>query len=111
MQMLMEGGCWVFILDKQLSAENAQELRGLFEEARARGGGPFVVDMSHLQYIDSSGLGALVYLLRHSSGGARLCCVSPKIQKMLELARLDQFFSIYPSREEAIEGVQWPPIW
>ncbi len=104
MQVFREGGCWVFLLDERLSATNAQELRKLFKEAQAQDEGPVVVDMSRLQYIDSSGLGALVFLLRNSSGRVRFCCVSPKIQDMLELAKLDKFFPIYPSREEAIKG-------
>ena len=101
MQVLREKGCRVFILDGRLSAEDAHKLKKLFEETRSQGG-PVVVDMSNLEYIDSSGLGALVYILRNSPQGVRLCYVPSKVLDVLELAKLERFFSIYLSREEAL---------
>lgn len=89
-------------MDGRLSAENANELKELFEETRTQGG-PVVVDMSNLKYINSYGLGALVHILRNSPQGVRLCCVPSKVLDVLELAKLDRFFSIYLSREEALE--------
>jgi len=101
MQVLREKGCRVFILDGRLSAEDAHKLKKLFEETGSQGG-PVVVDMSNLEYIDSSGLGALVYILRNSPQGVRLCCVPSKVLDVLELAKLERFFPIYLSREEAL---------
>ncbi|MEM7526426.1 MAG: STAS domain-containing protein [Pseudomonadota bacterium] len=55
-----------------------------------------VVDMSDVEFIDSSGLGALVGVLRHDAGRRRfeLTNVAPAVLRVFQLTRLDRVFSI-----------------
>jgi anti-sigma B factor antagonist len=56
-----------------------------------------VVDMSAVEYIDSSGVASLVEALQRARGrrvGFRLARVSPAATKVLALARLDKVFTI-----------------
>lgn len=67
--------------------------------------GDIVLSLDHLQFVDSSGMGALVRLMQTARSKGRdlkLSGVPPTILKTLELIRLAQQFEIYDSMEEAI---------
>jgi len=67
--------------------------------------GDVVLQFDQVEFIDSSGLGALMRMVqaaRAKKGDLKLCGVSPKIIKMLEMTHLLPQFEIYDSVEEAI---------
>lgn len=67
--------------------------------------GDVVLQLDRLDYVDSSGLGALIRLMqaaRAKGGDLKLSGVPPRLQKMLELTHLNSQFEIYESMEEAI---------
>lgn len=67
--------------------------------------GDVVLQLDRLDFVDSSGLGALMRLMqaaRAKGGDVKLSGVPPKIQKVLELTHLSPLFEIYDSIEEAI---------
>jgi len=67
--------------------------------------GDVVLQLDDLQFLDSSGLGALVRLMhaaRAKAGDLKLCGLPAKISKVLELTNLVSQFEIYDSLEEAI---------
>ncbi len=66
-----------------------------------------LVDLSAVDYLDSSGLASLVEALqaarkRRSAFG--LADLSPASRRVIELGRLDRVFSIYASVEEGLDG-------
>ncbi len=67
--------------------------------------GDVVLQLDHIEFIDSSGLGALMRLVqaaRSKGGDLKLCGVPPRIRKVLELTNLISQFEVYDSLEEAI---------
>lgn len=67
--------------------------------------GDVVLQLDLVEFIDSSGLGAMMRLMqgaRAKSGDLKLSGVPPKIRKVLELTHLLPQFEIYESIEEAI---------
>jgi len=67
--------------------------------------GDVVLQLDQVEFVDSSGLGALVRLMRaaRSKGGdLKLSGVPPRMRKMLELTKLITQFETYDSLEEAI---------
>ena len=63
---------------------------------------------SGIDHVDSTGLGELVgYLQRFEKEGRRLALYRPhrRILSLLRLTRLDEIFSIYEDREEAITAL------
>lgn len=67
--------------------------------------GDVVLQLDRLDFVDSSGLGALMRLMqaaRAKGGDVKLSGVPPKIQKVLQLTHLSPLFEIYDSIEEAI---------
>jgi anti-sigma B factor antagonist len=67
--------------------------------------GDVVLQLDQVEFVDSSGLGALVRLTqaaRAKGGDLKLSGVPPKIRKTLEMTNLLQQFETYESVEEAI---------
>ena len=67
--------------------------------------GHIVLQLDSVDFVDSSGLGALVRLMqaaRAKGGDLKLTGVSPKTRKMLEMTGLHSQFEIYEAVEEAI---------
>ncbi len=89
----------------------------LYDSPRAReqiigalhDGEQVLVDLSAVEYIDSSGVATLVegYQLARSRGlDFGLVGVSPAALQVLQLARLDTVFPIYGSVAEALAGAR-----
>lgn len=67
--------------------------------------GEVVLQLDAVDFIDSSGIGALMRLVqsaRAKKGDLKLSGLSPQIRKMLELTRLLPLFDTYATVEEAI---------
>ncbi len=67
--------------------------------------GDVVLQLDQVEFVDSSGLGALVRLMqaaRSKGGDLKLSGVPPNIRKMLQLTNLLAQFETYDSVEEAI---------
>ena len=64
-----------------------------------------VVDMKNVNYMDSSGIGALVAgqkKMRAHNGKFALMNIHDDVLNILKLATLDKFFKIYESEEELV---------
>ncbi len=93
-------------LEGELDANNVNGLSELFESGRAKGINRIIFDLSRLEYIDSSGLGALVKRLkvaRQEGGDLKIAAPAEDIRKVFELTRLDRVFDIRKTAEEARE--------
>jgi anti-anti-sigma factor len=80
----------------RLVSENAREIKELVKPLIARGG-RIVIDLADLEYLDSSGLGALVGL-KVSAIHQGLCKLelenlSPRIRELLSMTNLMQLFA------------------
>lgn len=67
--------------------------------------GHVVVDLSKINYIDSTGIGELVgYLGKFRDDSRKLILINPseRIRKLLEVARLAELFPIYDTVESAL---------
>lgn len=66
-----------------------------------------LIDLNEVGYMDSSGVGTLVEIFRrvHGYGGNMILFgVGPRVRSLFEITRLDQFFTIVDSREEALKA-------
>jgi anti-anti-sigma factor len=66
-----------------------------------------VLDLSKIDFVDSSGLGALVQLVKkaQSAGGTLQIVTNPRVTQTVKLVRLEKFLSLQPSVEEALENI------
>ena len=73
----------------------------LVDEHRIR----IVIDMTDTEFVDSSGLGALVAGLkatRQAGGDLRIACLGPQVTTVMHLANLDRILHPYKSVAEAL---------
>lgn len=67
-----------------------------------------VMDLTGVDYMDSAGLGMVVYVygtLREKTGTLRLCGVAPRLLSLLQLTKTDTFLPIDLSREESLAAL------
>lgn len=80
-------------------------LRQTLREVQASRPKRLVVDLSGVEYMDSSGLATLVEAMRSSKASSTklvLCGMNDKVRAIFEIARLHQFFTIVGSVDEAV---------
>jgi anti-sigma B factor antagonist len=66
-----------------------------------------VLDLKNVEYMSSAGLRAMVSTLKavkRVNGDLRLASPSPRVEEVLRLAGLTSIFSIFPSRDEAVNS-------
>ena len=81
----------------------SQDVRRVVLDALA-GGNTVGVELSAVSYIDSSGIAALVEGLQSAKSKGKkfdLVSVSKSVMAVLELARLDRVFAIFPDLDAA----------
>lgn len=66
-----------------------------------------ILDLSQIDFVDSSGLGALVQLVKkaQSQEGTLQIVSNPRVTQTVKLVRLEKFLSLQSSVEEAIKAV------
>jgi anti-sigma B factor antagonist len=70
--------------------------------------GAFIIDLSDLEFIESSGLHVLLRargLLSREDRQLAVVCPFGPVRRVLELAGLSEQFVLYPSREEALAAL------
>lgn len=100
-----DGTVAVVMVHGDIDAASAAQLRQRFDELLDSGAQHFVIDLSNVAFMDSSGLATLVQLfkrVRIGQGDVRLCGLQPEVRHLFELTRLDRVFEIFPSCQEAI---------
>ena len=105
MEDVSEGGCLVVSLkEKRLDAVIAASFREAMVARIDQGQRNIVLDMSQVSFMDSSGLGAVVYVLKHLGHAGRLhiCGITPGVMAVLKLTRMDRVFKTFDSRQAAI---------
>ncbi len=71
---------------------------GTLEEAARAHGGPVVLDLAEVRFVDSTGVRALIDVLAEG-GPAAMYRPSPAVRRMLALTRLDDRFTEVPGLE------------
>jgi anti-sigma B factor antagonist len=90
------------IIDKMEAAAFIEQAGKL----SAGGNNNFVLELSELRYMNSSGLNVLVSILtkaRNAGGEVVVCNLSKKVKDLLVITKLDTIFHILPTVEDAIK--------
>ncbi len=101
-----DGRTLLIIKEGRLDAHNSGELKDRILKLFEEGGRDLVVDLGDVQFIDSSGLGALLSGHKNAiqrSTGFALAGLQPRVKAMFELTRLQRVFEIYPGLREALD--------
>ena len=67
-----------------------------------------ILDLSTIDFVDSSGLGALVRLVKKAKGesGSVQVVSNPRVTQTVKLVRLEQFLSLQPNVDAAVENLK-----
>ncbi len=107
LNLVRRGSAVVVKYSGEITLEVASVLKTRLEEEPVRSADVLVVDLSDVQFMDSSGIGFLVSLntrLRSGGKGFYLFNLSPQVEKTLALVQLLAFFEIL-SDEDELEAV------
>lgn len=91
-------------LDRRIDASGAPDLKGKMVDWINGGRNHIVLDLSNVDFIDSSGLGTIVSILKTlgNKGDLRISGLKETVMSLFRLTRMDRVFQIYPSAEDAI---------
>ncbi len=85
----------------------AQSLKEEVAQFLSKPNTKLILDMNGIEYVDSSGFGALLSILRNAKnndGGFKISNISDDVLELVKLLQLHNVFDIYKSTEEAIIG-------
>jgi anti-sigma B factor antagonist len=104
-ELSIDGGeTLVFRLRGSLDLATAPAVRAALTDATERGSHNIIVDLTHLEFLDSTGLGVLIGVHRRTterSKTLRLIVNDGPILRLLNITGLIVVFSVYRSMEDA----------
>ena len=101
---LRDDGVAVLAVEGRINLVSAPDLRRAVQSVVDEGSARVAVDLSAVEFIDSSGLGALVSGLktaRTAGGDLRLAAATDQVTSVLRLTNLDRILRVYPSPDDA----------
>jgi anti-anti-sigma factor len=100
--MMMDSQVKVIQASGSIDSISGNQLRRDVSDAIASGAKIILIDCEKATFMDSSGLGALVMILktvREAGGRLALCSIIDQIEMILQLTSMDSLFEIFPNRE------------
>lgn len=98
------GRAVVFDIEGEIDLFNTSEIKQSLQQAIAANQFRIIVNMERVAYIDSTGIGVFLSVLktlRDSGGDLKLAALSPAVEKVFQLTRLNGFFQVHPDIETA----------
>lgn len=103
--LAQESGTWVLALRGDLDYGECAAFRMQIDRILKSSPAAAIVDLSALEYLDSSGLGLLLSLSKEygAQGGRLVLVTNETVDNILSLTRLNGIFATAPTLEEARE--------
>jgi anti-sigma B factor antagonist len=95
----------VKVTEDRLDSYVATEFRDQMDQQIAQGTSRIVLDLSEVEFVDSSGLGAIVTTQKRlgSSQDLVICGAGEAVLRLFRLARLDKILQIAADQRQALE--------
>lgn len=92
------------VLEDRIGADQAVAFREAITHSLECDSAVLLLDLSRVEFVDSSGLGSLLSILKRMPKGKELliCGANPPVRSMFKLTRLDHIFTMIPSVDAAI---------
>jgi anti-anti-sigma factor len=92
-----------------LDAFSEPTLRKVLGKCIEEGPKQIILDLSTIDFVDSSGLGALVQLVKIAKGennsGSLQVVTNPRVTQTVKLVRLEKFLSLQTSVQDALKQI------
>ncbi len=102
-------GTHVINVSGEIHVQTAPRFSQRLSDAIDKGNTSIVLDLSAVEFIDSTGLSVLLSGLRQvvqAHGRMALVCANPTVLRLFEITSLDETFDIFPGRAAAFAHVQ-----
>jgi anti-sigma B factor antagonist len=102
-------GTHVINVSGEIHVQTAPRFSKRLSEAIDKGNTSIVLDLSAVEFIDSTGLSVLLSGLRRVTalqGRLALVCANPTVLRLFQITSLDETFDIFPGRPQAFAHVQ-----
>jgi len=89
------------------AGEEASAFRDAIEKFTAQGGSKLILNMQEIDYVDSTGLGAIVMCstrLKNSGGVTKLVNVNRRNIELLVMTKIDTMFEVFDDESEAVNS-------
>jgi anti-sigma B factor antagonist len=95
------------VLETRLGADKAVAFKEAVGRHLEGGAASIVLDLSKVVFIDSSGLGAILSILKRMPKGSELiiCGTTDPVTSMFKLTRLDRVFTMTRTVDEAVSAL------
>ena len=99
------GGCLVFHFTGQLDAYSEKQFVEYVADVLKTSSSPAVFDLSKIDFLDSSGLGALVQLAKQCTDQKRSFHLvgNTRVTQPIKLVRLEEFLHLMPDLSTALD--------
>ncbi|AGI67019.1 putative anti-sigma-factor antagonist [Octadecabacter antarcticus 307] len=90
---------------ERLTAVNAKAFKDEVIALISDGAAQLVIDFKDVSFLDSSGLGALVGILKKigNRGDLAVSGLKPDVEQMFRICRMDRVFTVYGDVETAVQ--------
>ncbi|MBD2043580.1 STAS domain-containing protein [Microcoleus sp. FACHB-672] len=98
----------LFRLTGLLDAFSEATFRKVISKCIEDGPKHIILDLSQIDFVDSSGLGALVQLVKkaQTDEGTLQIVTNPRVTQTVKLVRLEKFLSLQPSVDDALNNIK-----
>ena len=90
------------LITKRLEGRSIVETRDYLHRLTDRSDAMLLLDMSHIEFMASEGLGVLVSAIKRTSGRLGAYGLNPQVRELLHLTRMDEILHIYESADDAL---------
>ena len=102
-----QGDTIIYRLRGSLDLATSPSVRAALMEAATEGKHDIIVDLTHLEFLDSTGLGALIGAHRRAlehGGAVRLAVGEGAIARLLNITGLIRVFPVYHTLDDALQN-------
>jgi len=103
----VKGNYQIFRLTGLLDAFSEPNFRKALDKYVDQGPSNIILDLSKIDFVDSSGLGALVQLVKkaQNASGSLQVVSNPRVTQTVKLVRLEKFLSLQDSVDAAVANL------
>ena len=91
------------VLENRIDAAVALDFKNAVREQTDGKNGTIILDLSRVDFIDSSGLGAIVAAMKHVGRDRDLALagLTPTVERVFQLTRMDMVFNVFTTLASA----------
>ena len=97
--------CVIMPETHRLDASTALDFKNVLLKTIEEGEVRLLLNLESVNFIDSSGLGAIISAMRQVGvkGDIKICNLAAQVEELLRLTRLDKVLQIFPKEEDALK--------